>query len=141
FSPPDYIELTQHKDLFASIGSFVNAAFEISGSGESERVRGARITASLLETLGWDPILVRGFTEAEDTERLKVALLSHGYCKRKLGQDASIIGRQSQLDRQSYPIIGVLRPDFVFPPRGLPTNGLPADIFVPMSFFPYQRQA
>jgi putative ABC transport system permease protein len=142
FSPPDYIFLTQQKDWFASVGSFKNEQYEISGSGEPERVTGARATASLFETLGVDPILGRAFTHAEDNEGREVALLSHAYWIRRFGQDASVIGRGIRVDRQLYTVIGVLPPSFVFPPRGgMPKNDKPADVFLPMSFTADQQQA
>jgi putative ABC transport system permease protein len=142
FSPPDYIVLTQQEDWFASVGSFKNEQYEISGSGEPERVTGARATASLFETLGVEPILGRAFTHAKDNEGREVALLSHAYWIRRFGQDASVIGRGIRVDRQLYTIIGVLPPSFVFPPRGgMPKNDKPADVFVPMSFTPEQQRA
>jgi predicted permease len=141
FSPPDYIVLTQQQDWFASVGAFRNTQFEISGSGAPERVTGARVTASLFETLGVDPIVGRTFTDVEDNEGREVALLSYAYWNRKFGQDASIIGRGIQVDRRLYTIIGVLPPSLVFPSRGMPSNGKPADVFVPMSFTAGQKQA
>lgn len=141
FSPPDYIVLTQQEDWFASVGSFQNTQYEISGSGAPERVTGARVTASLFETLGVDPVLGRTFTDVEDNEGREVALLSHAYWNRKFGQDASVIGRGIRVDRRLYTVIGVLQPGFVFPPRGMPFNGKPADVFVPMSFTAGQKQA
>jgi putative ABC transport system permease protein len=51
FSPPDYLVLTQQEDWFASVGSFRNMQYEISGAGAPERVTGARVTASLLVLL------------------------------------------------------------------------------------------
>jgi putative ABC transport system permease protein len=141
FSPPDYLVLTQQKDWFASVGSFKNEQFEISGSSEPERVTGALATASLFETLGVDPVLGRAFTHAEDNEGREVALLSHAYWIRRFGQDASVIGRGIRVNRQLYTVIGVLPPSFVFPPRGMPRNGTPADVFLPMSFTTEQQQA
>ena len=141
FSPPDYIVLTQQKDWFSSVGSFRNIQYEITGSGTPERVTGAKVTASLFETLGVDALMGRTFTDAEDHEGHQVALLSHAYWKRKFGQDASVIGRGIRVDRRLYTIVGVLPPSFVFPPRGMPSNGTPADVFLPMSFTAGQKQA
>lgn len=141
FSPPDYIVLTRQEDWFASVGSFQNTQYEISGSGAPERITGARVTASLFETLGVDPIMGRAFTDAEDNEGREVALLSHAYWKRKFGQDAQVIGRGIRVDRRLYTVIGVLPPSFVFPPRGVPFNGKPAGVFVPMSFTAGEKQA
>jgi putative ABC transport system permease protein len=141
FCPPDYLLLARQEEWFAKVGSYRNTAFEISGNGVPERVTGARVTASLFETLGVAPILGRTFTELEDDQGHKTALLSHAFWNRRFGQDTSVIGRGIQVDRLTYTIIGVLPPHFVFPLRGGQYNSAPADVFVPMSFTADQRQA
>jgi len=141
FSPPDYLLLASHRDLFVSIGSFRNLELDLSGSVTPERVTGARLTASLFQTLGVDTVLGRSFTEAEDNEGRNVALLSHAYWSGKFGQDASVIGRGIHVNGRLRTIIGVLAPNFVFPPRGQPRNAKPADVFLPMSFTADQKLA
>jgi putative ABC transport system permease protein len=141
FCPPDYLLLARQEEWFAKVGSYRNTAFEISGNGAPERVMGARVTASLFETLGVAPILGHTFTELEDDQGHKTALLSHAFWNRRFGQDTSVIGRDIQVDRLSYTIIGVLPPHFVFPLRGGQYNSAPADVFVPMSFTADQQQA
>jgi putative ABC transport system permease protein len=141
FSPPDYLLLASHRDLFASIGGFRNLELDLSGSITPERVTGARLTASLFQTLGVDTMLGRSFTEAEDTEGRDVALLSHAYWSSKFGQDSSVIGRGIRVNGRPRTIIGVLPATFVFPPRGQPFNAKPADVFLPMSFTADQKLA
>lgn len=141
FSPPDYIALTQQSEWFSSVGAFRNLDYEISGSGTPERVQGARLTASLLPTLGVEPILGRAFTETEDNDDRDVVLISHAFWVRKFARDPSVIGRGLRVNRRIVTIIGVLPPAFVFPPRGLHRNGQPADIFRTMSFTAGQKQA
>ncbi|HZO53640.1 MAG TPA: ABC transporter permease [Bryobacteraceae bacterium] len=141
FSPPDYIALTQQNEWFSSVGAFRNLDYEISGSGTPERVQGARLTASLLPTLGVEPFLGRNFTEMEDNDDRDVVLISHAFWVRKFARDPSVIGRGLRVNRRTVTVIGVLPPTFVFPPRGLFRNGQPADIFRTMSFTADQRQA
>src|SRR5919199_1595145 len=141
FSPPDYLVVARQRELFASIGAFTNVELDLSGSITPERVTGARLTASLFQTLGVDAILGRSFTQAEDQEGGAVALLSHAYWSRRFGQDASVIGRGINVNGQLRSIIGVLPPNFVFPPRGLRRNAKPADVFLPMSFTADQKLA
>jgi putative ABC transport system permease protein len=141
FCPPDYLLLARQEEWFAKAGSYRNTAFEISGNGAPERVTGALVTASLFETLGVAPILGRTFTELEDDQGHKTALLSYAFWNRRFGHAASVIGHSIQVDRLSYTIIGVLPPHFVFPLRGGQYNNAPADVFVPMSFTAEQQQA
>jgi putative ABC transport system permease protein len=141
FSPPDYLVLTRQREWFASIGAFNNVELDLSGSVAPERVTGARLTASLFQTLGVDAALGRSFTDAEDQEGAAVALLSHAYWSRRFGRDPSVIGRGIQVNGRLRSIIGVLPPNLVFPPRGLRRNAKPADVFLPMSFTAGQRLA
>jgi predicted permease len=127
--------------LFASIGAFRNLELDLSGSVTPERVTGARLTATVFSTLGVGTILGRSFTEAEDNEGHDVALLSYAYWSSKFGRDASVIGRGIHVNGRLCTITGVLPPNFVFPPRGLPRNARPAAVFLPMSFTADQKLA
>lgn len=68
----------------ASADSFRNLELELSGFGTPERVMGARVAASLLETLGVAPLMGRNFTDIEDQEGREVVLLSHACWQKEL---------------------------------------------------------
>ena len=45
------------------------------------------------------------------------------------------------LDRRPYTIVGVMPAGFEFPKRGPQFNGQPADVYLPLVFNPFERQA
>src|SRR5258708_21741910 len=91
--------------------------FTLTGDDNPERVRGSRVTASLMPLLGIAPRLGRAFTTAEDLDgTAPVAILSDGLWRRHFGADENILGRIVRVDGQSRTIVGVM-------PRGASLPG------------------
>ena len=117
FAAPDFRDLATQNRSFAQLGAYASATFNLSGGSEPERVNGARISASLLPTLGVQPLYGRNLTAEEEREGgEKVVLLGHGLWQRQFGADPGVVGRAVRLDEQSYTVIGVLPPGLNFPP-------------------------
>jgi putative ABC transport system permease protein len=117
FAAPDFRDLATQNRSFSHLGAyFGNATFNLAGGHEPERVNGARISASLLPTLGVQPLYGRNLTVEEDMDGgEKVVLLSHRLWQRQFGADPGVVGRAIRLDEQSYTVIGVLPPGLNFP--------------------------
>ena len=141
FSPPDFVALRERARSFDGLAAFRTVEFELSGVDQSERIPAARISAELLDVLRISPALGRTFTEAEDSGRQLVAILSDGLWRRKFGADPAAIGKSIALDRRAYTIVGVMPRTFSFPNRGPLLNNVPADVFVPMAFTAGQLRA
>ncbi len=104
------------------------ANFNLTGSGEPERLQGARATSNLTSVLGVRPLMGRVWSEAEDRADARVALLSYRLWERRFGKDASILGRRIELNGEPFEILGVMPPEFRFPTRDFE---LWAPLFVP----------
>jgi len=92
-------------------------SFTLTGDDNPERVRGSRVTASLMPLLGIAPRLGRNFTPAEDLDGTAgVAILSDGLWRRRYGADEGVIGRTIQIDGESRTVVGVM-------PRGASLPG------------------
>ena len=117
----DYFDWRKQQQVFADIAlTRAVGNFNLVGSGEPERLQGARTTASLFSTLRVSPLIGRTFTEAEqlDPERAAgVAVLSYRLWRRRFGADPAIIGRSIRLNGRDTEVIGVMRPDFQYPTR------------------------
>ena len=101
---------------FASIASFRSTSANLTGGQEPERVSVSEITASLLPTLGVQPLLGRNFTAEEDRPGGAAAvMLSHALWQRRYGADRSIIGKPIQVDGTAREVVGVMPPTFRFP--------------------------
>jgi predicted permease len=133
FSAPDFVALERAQKSFESVGVYQNKYFNISGGGEPERLMAARISSSVFPMLGAEPMLGRVFTIGEDAPGQNVVILSYGLWQRRFGADPGIIGRNLELNRQPYTVIGVMPKTFHFPLRG-PQGSEPAELWVPMAF-------
>ncbi len=133
FSAPDFAVFERAQKSFESVGAYQNKYFNISGEREPERLMAARISSSVFPMLGAEPMLGRTFTIGEDVPGQNVVILSYGLWQRRFGADPGIIGRNLQLNRQPYTVIGVMPKAFNFPLRG-PQASEPAELWVPMAF-------
>jgi putative ABC transport system permease protein len=89
----------------------------IKGSDHPESLSGVITSSQLLQLLRVQPMLGRGFLPEEDQPgHDHVIILSYGLWQRRFGTDRNIIGRTVDVDEQHYTVIGVMAPDFRFPP-------------------------
>jgi putative ABC transport system permease protein len=138
-SPPDFVDLTTLQRPFSSIGAYRTTQYELSGTGEPERITGVRVSASVFPILGVPPAIGRTFAESDDRPGQDVAVLSHGLWQRRFGGDPSALGRTISLDRRPYTIVGVMPSAFQFPKRGPQINGEPAQVWTPLALDPFER--
>lgn len=119
-----YLSLGRYENLRAQVRSFsaFGAAFvatedmTLSGKGEPEAVKGARVSGNFLSVLGAEPLLGRSFLPEEDRRGgASVALISAALWKRRFGGDPAIAGRTAVLNAAACTIIGVLPAGFDFP--------------------------
>ena len=129
-SPANYLDWQARALSFESLGAFDRTDYNLATEGVPERVPAARVTASLMPTLGMAPLLGRLFGAEEDRPGSRVALISHSLWKRQLGQDPAAVGRALRLDGKLYSIVGVMPEHFNFPeyaevwtPLGLEPGG------------------
>jgi putative ABC transport system permease protein len=117
----DYFDWRKQQQVFEDLAlTRAVGNYNLTGTGEPERLSGARTTASLFSTLRAKPLLGRVFTEEErlDPGRAsRVAVLSYGLWQRRFGGDPSIVGRQIWLNGTPSEVIGVMRPEFRYPTR------------------------
>jgi putative ABC transport system permease protein len=104
-------------------------------------VIGARVSPELFSVLGVGPAIGRPLTTDDDRQNAPVSVVSHTLWTQTFGRDPSLVGRTISLDGRPYSVVGIMPEGFGFPPRGAALNGDPADVFVPMSFRPFERQA
>jgi predicted permease len=138
-SPPDYVDLTTVQRPFSSIGAYRTTQYELSGTGEPERITGVRVSASVFPILGVPPAIGRTFVESDDQPGQDVAVLSHGLFQRRFGGDPSTVGRTVTLDRRPYTVVGVMPAAFQFPKRGPQINGEPAQVWTPLALDDFER--
>jgi putative ABC transport system permease protein len=90
--------------------------FNLTGSGDPERIPAARVSPGLFPMLGVQARLGRTFLNEEDQAgRDRVVVLNESLWKRRFGGDPNVIGRKVMLNGNPYEIVGVLPESFHFP--------------------------
>jgi len=140
---PNVGDWQQQALSLAGLGAFQFAPFDLTAVDEPERIWGLRVDPSLLATLGVEPLLGRLPKPQEGRPGADpVTVLSHGLWQRRFGGDPGITGTTLQLDQTSHTIVGVMPPDFSFPPplrKGDQTISLPVALWVPIIPGPTER--
>jgi putative ABC transport system permease protein len=131
FSVPDIEDYRAQNRTLARVAEYGRMDTLLSGAGEPERITAARVSADFFEVFNVRPWLGRTFVPGEDRAEAEPAVvLGHGFWRRHLGGDPSVVGRSLRLDERAYTVIGVL------PPLPFPDE----DIVVPFTASAFRMQ-
>ena len=126
---PDYAEFRRQATCFSQIAAVTDAVATLTGDGQPEDVPALRVTASAFPMLGVVPVVGGLFTSDDDQHgRDHVAILSEGLWTRRYGRDPSIVGKNIQINLESYRVAGVIRPILDY--------RVAANIWMPLAFAP-----
>ena len=139
-SPVDYLDLDQYQASFTDLGVYRTRTMELSGSGNPESISVAQTSAAVFPLLGAAAADGRTFLPAEDQSEQSVAVITESLRRRRFAA-SSPVGERITLDRRPYTIVGVMPAGFEFPKRGPQFNGTPADVYLPLVFNRFERQA
>jgi putative ABC transport system permease protein len=115
-SPANFNDWRRQNSVFAGMAAVDPTSFNLTDSDQPIEIGGERVTANLLSLLGIQPIRGRGFQPEDDKAgSAPVALVSYGLWQRRYGGDAGLIGRMIILDGRSYPVVGIMPPEFSDP--------------------------
>jgi predicted permease len=112
-SYPNFLDWRRSSSTFASMAAYRSDDFNITGSGEAERVRVGMVSAGFFETLGIHPVRGRVFTTEEDRlGTAPVALITAGLWQRKFRSAPDILGKRITMNGDGYTVIGVVPASF-----------------------------
>jgi len=115
---PLSVEWRDGSRAFADLGfSTPDTPVTLSGAGEAERTDAVRATASTFAVLGVSAIEGRPYTEQEEHDGDRVAVLGHMLAERRFGSAAAAVGRMLIVDGEPTTVIGVMPATFAFPGR------------------------
>jgi predicted permease len=128
-SYPNFLDWVRDNRSFTSLAAYHQDDFNLTGTGEPERVPVEMISASFFPVLGVNPVVGRTFVPGEDQLGAgPVALISGGFWRRKFGASPEVLGKTLTLNGTAYTIIGVIPANFTF--RG--NNYHRSDVYVPI---------
>jgi len=135
-SAQEYLDYRSQNSVFSETAAFETADFNLTGTGEPQRINAARISASALPLLGVTPELGRNFAPEEDRHGSDhVVLVSHALWQGQFGSAPDIVGKTIHLDETAYTVIGVMPASFRFPLDAAPSSER-ASLWLPMAFAP-----
>jgi ABC-type antimicrobial peptide transport system permease subunit len=104
-------------------------SYNLTGSGEPERLQARLVSAPFFSVLGVNPVIGRDFAPGEDSiGAAPYVMISSSLWQRKFGASPGILGRSLRLDDRDYTIIGVVPAGFDLFTRSF--NNV--DLYVPL---------
>jgi len=136
-TPFDYAAWRDGLRSLSDVAMTTPGSFTLTGgTAEPERVRGARLTASMMPALGIAPAMGRAFAPSEDLDDVPpVAILGDGLWRRRFGADPAILGRAVEIDGSLWTVVGVMPHGAMLP--GAPPEG--TELWLPMRLSPAER--
>jgi putative ABC transport system permease protein len=130
---PNYVGWKARSRSFEDMAVFDGlSTFNLTGSGEPERLAGIRTTTNLFSVLGLQPILGRTFSaDDEGGDASPVVIVTETLWIRRFGADPGLVGRTILLDGVAHTVIGVVPSDFRFPSKD-------TAVFLPAAFTPQE---
>jgi predicted permease len=121
----NFLDWQKQNHSFASLSAFRSDDYNLTGSGEPERLHAHMISAEFFPALGLNPLIGRNFRPEEDRAGAgPVVVLGDGLWKRKFASSAEVLGKSITLNGKSYTIVGVAQ-------ARLPGIS-PTDVYVPI---------
>jgi putative ABC transport system permease protein len=112
----NFVDWRDQSQVFEGMAAIADTSFNLTGSGDPERLEGRRVSANMFPLLGVDPQIGRVFTAAEDQPGAqRVVLLSYALWQRRFGGDSAIVGKSLTLNGESYIVVGVMPARFQYP--------------------------
>jgi putative ABC transport system permease protein len=122
---PNFKDWREQNTVFEKIAVFRRQSYNLTGSGDPERLIGGQVSADLFPILRAAPELGRTFTSDEDIPGAnQVVILSQGLWQRRFGSDPNLLGKTLLLSGKPYTVIGVMPAEYQFPSR--------VDLWVPV---------
>ncbi|HJT28270.1 MAG TPA: ABC transporter permease [Pyrinomonadaceae bacterium] len=112
----NFVDWRDQNQVFEGMAAIYDTSFNLTGSGDPERLEGRSVSANMFSLLGVEPQIGRVFTAAEDQPGAqRVVLLSYALWQRRFGGDQKIVGQSLTLNGESYVVVGVMTARFQFP--------------------------
>ena len=112
----DYEEWSRLTDVFANVAIWSPAFADVTGGGDPERVRLARVSEQFFELIDVRPLAGRTLVAADHVPNAPpVVVITEGFWEQRFGAAPGVVGRTLQLGGASREIVGILPARQVWP--------------------------
>jgi putative ABC transport system permease protein len=119
-SPAEYYELSHELQSWESLDAWTDSGVNLAGATDPIRVTSCLVTGGLFPMLGVSPLLGRALTSQDDASGAPlVIVIGFDLWQRAFAGDRGVLGRTLQVNGRNASIVGVMPPDFAFPPGEL----------------------
>ncbi len=141
---PDFYEWQRVSHSFSAMAMFRQSAMNLVRNGNANRVGAAFVTGNFFRTLDVWPEVGRSLDRNDDRPGHEhVAVIGDRLWRSYFGSSPDVVGKQIQLNRQNYTVIGVMPKDFGYPFDGDVPYDRPefarTDIWLPAAYAAGQK--
>jgi predicted permease len=120
-----YEFVRDHSRAFEAVATYRTQEAHVGDESAAQPLRGLRVTSGFFRAIGFEPRLGRAFDARElEAAGPAVVILGDAVWRTRFGGDPDIVGRQIRLDGEVRTVVGVLPPEFRFPPEPQSTDYL-----------------
>ncbi len=131
-TPGDSLDLSREIRSFESVAAFRYAEMNFGEKGSLESVRGYYVSPNLFTVVGIEAQAGRTFSGDEgETAGARVALLSHGFVRRRFPSRPDLVGSEITLNGEAHTVVGLM-PEALNYPRAV-------EIFLPLALTAAER--
>jgi predicted permease len=133
FAYQTYQRLREQQGPMSDIFAFGNVNLNLTADGQADVANGQAVTGNYYAALGVQPAVGRLLTDEDDKPgAAPVAVLSHRYWQKRFGGDASVVGKQVNLNNVPFTVAGVSAKGF----DGAGGVGTSQDVTIPVNLEP-----
>ena len=115
-SPQNFLDIEAQARSLERLAALDTSGMTLTGHGAAVRLEGAEVSASFFDVLRVRPDLGRGFAAGENEPgRTHVVVLGHKLWQERFGGDPGVVGRDVQIDREPWTVVGVAPAGFSYP--------------------------
>ncbi|HVO12426.1 MAG TPA: ABC transporter permease [Vicinamibacteria bacterium] len=116
YSPQNFLDTEGQSRTIAAFAAIDTNGVTLTGQGAAARLQSADVSARFFEVLRARPLLGRGFVAGENEPgRTRVVVLGYRLWRDRFGSDRGVLGRDVQIDRQPWQVVGVMPDGFGYP--------------------------
>jgi predicted permease len=128
---PNFLDWVRMNRTFDALAAYRHTDFNLTGSGEAQRLNAVQVSASFFPLLGVKPVIGRNFSLEDDKQSAPpVVMLSERFWRSKFGGSPEVLERMLKLDGTGYTVIGVVPENFYFCCESM--NFELGDVYVPI---------